>query len=385
VILSASVGSGHVRAAQAIHAALDQLLPNATIAHVDVLQLTNSWFRSLYGDGYFRTVERAPHAVRWMYDALDHADATSTSNLSASLRLTIERMNFSRLIRFLTSQHWDLAINTHFLPPELIGWLRRTGRVDFPQATVVTDFDVHGLWVQQPCEQYFVACESARARIAAAGIDPTTISATGIPISPEFALHDDPMECRRRHGLAMDRPVVLQLAGGFGIGSIEQTFRSICDVKVPTQIAVVTGKNSLAKEKLEKMVAAKPTHHAIRILGFTRDMHELMAAADVVVSKPGGLTTSEALSRGCPMMIVEPIPGQEDHNADFLLENGCAIKVNHPSVLTHRLTSLLSDPSRLQQMRQAASRVARPRAAFHIAGQVIELLRSRMPIDALTP
>lgn len=383
VILSASVGSGHVRAAEAIQAALEQLLPNATIAHVDVLGLTNRAFGALYGKGYFRAVQRVPNAVRMMYDLLDHpAGPRRGGRRGAAMRLALERLNFARVTRFLSRQRWDLAINTHFLPPELIAWMRRSGRIDLPQVTVVTDFDVHGMWINQPCERYFVACEEARARIIASGADAGRVGVSGIPISPVFALHHDARQCRRKHGLALDRPVILQLVGGFGIGSIQRTYRSICEVSVSAQIVVVTGKNTQAREQLEAAAAAG-CRHRCKVIGYTNEMHELMAAADVVVSKPGGLTASEALAKSCPMVIVEPIPGQEDRNSDYLLENGCAVKVNNPAVLTHKLTSLLLDGQRLARMRQSARRYARPLAALHVAAGAIEVLRARQGIESL--
>jgi processive 1,2-diacylglycerol beta-glucosyltransferase len=371
LILSASVGAGHVRAAEAVQSALSHLLPNATIAHVDVLQLTNAPFRGMYGKGYYRAIERAPHLVGLMYDLLDRPPSGS---MAESMRLRVQRLNFSRLTRFLSSRPWDLVINTHFLAPELISWMRRSARVEFPQVTVVTDFDAHGMWIHDPCEHYFVASEEARTTLRAADVDPSNISVSGIPIDPVFLMEKDALVCRRKHHLALDRPVVLQAAGGFGIGSIQQIHDAIRNIDTPLQIVVVTGKNARAYEALSAM----PRHpvHQIRLLGFTTEMDEYLAAADVIVSKPGGLTTSESLARGCPMAIVEPIPGQEDRNSDFLLENGCGIKINNLANLTQKLGALLSDPPRLRRMREAARRCGQPRAAFNVAERCVELLHS---------
>lgn len=373
VILSASVGSGHVRAARAIESSLAHILPDATIAHVDVLQLTNRSFRSLYCQGYFGLVQKLPHLVGHVFDALDQPGLPGASGLS--MRMAVQRANFVRLTRFLTNFSWDLAISTHFLPPEMIAWLRRAGRANFTHATVVTDFDVHGMWINHPCDHYFVATEDARAGVVARGVEPQNVTASGIPIDPNFLSRRDAVECRRKHGLATDRPVVLQLAGGFGIGSIEEIHRSIRAVQQPLQIVAVAGKNADARAALDAM--GPHNRHHCRILGHTSEMHELMAAADVVVSKPGGLTTSESLATGCPMVIVEPIPGQEDRNSDFLLEHGCAIKINHLAVLTHKLTALLADRPRLDRMRTASRQQGRPRAAIDIASKCVELLRSR--------
>jgi processive 1,2-diacylglycerol beta-glucosyltransferase len=356
VMLSASVGSGHVRAAKAIESALSELLPNATIAHVDVLNLTNPVFRRAYSAGYFRVVENAPHLVGMMYDMLDRPDDRGAG---AKARLAFERLNFSRLIRFLLGRPWDLAISTHFLPPAILSWLRRTERMSFPQVTVVTDFDVHGMWINRPCERYFLATQETKTNAIAADVEAGRIDVTGIPIDPRFARMPSRTDARVRLGLSMDRPVVLQMAGGFGVGSIEGIYRSICKVQSPLQMVVVAGKNEEAKKRIEQIPV--PAVHASQVLGYQTNMHEWMAAADVIVSKPGGLTTAESLACGCAMVIVEPIPGQEDRNADFLLENGCAIKINNLASLTHKLAALLNDPDRLTQ-RVRAKFVGRKKA-----------------------
>jgi processive 1,2-diacylglycerol beta-glucosyltransferase len=370
LILSASVGSGHVRAAQAIESSLLKILPGVTVSHVDALDLTNGAFRKAYGAGYFRAVERAPRFVGWMYDFLDRPGDHGAATLT---RQFFERLNFTRLTKLLTDQQWDLVVCTHFLPAALISRLRRRGDVNFPHASVVTDFDVHGLWINRPCERFFVATEEAGANLTAVGVDDSEISVTGIPIDPVFSQRCDRRDAIRRMGLSDDLPIVLQMAGGFGIGSIERIHRSICEIELPLQIVVVTGKNAEACEALRAM--EHHPRHRRQILGFTDQMHDLLRAASVVVTKPGGLTTSESLACNCPMVIAEPIPGQEDRNADFLLENGCAIKVNNLASLSLKLGSLLNDHARLTRMRAAAAQCARPHAAFDVAAGCVELIQ----------
>ena len=160
------------------------------------------------------------------------------------------------------------------------------------------------------------------------------ITATGIPIHPVFSQPKGRVECLERLGLKGDRPVVLQLSGGFGVGPIEKLFRALLDVDEPLEIMVVTGRNQKVKTQLEKVKL--PSRHNVKIFGFTDKIDELMAAADLVLSKPGGLTTSETLARGAAMVIVNPIPGQETRNSDFLLESGAAIKVNNIATLAHK-------------------------------------------------
>jgi processive 1,2-diacylglycerol beta-glucosyltransferase len=371
LVMSAAVGAGHLRAAQAVELALRQVAPQADVQNIDILELTNAAFRRVYGKAYIDLVNRAPHVLGYMYDMLDKP-SQSGKNRRDRFRLAFEKLNLSRFVDLLSEQRPDLVINTHFLPAEIIANLRKAGKCGSPQVTVTTDFETHRLWVNQPCEHYFTATEEGAVGLAACGVPRDTITATGIPIHPVFSQAKDRGELLTRHALAGDRPIVLQLAGGFGVGPIARIYQGLLDVLCPLDIVVVTGRNAKAKEQLAAM--GPPSRHRVQILGFTDQMDELMALAEVVVSKPGGLTTSETLSRGAAMVIVDPIPGQESRNSDFLLENGAAIKVNNLAVLSHKVQSLLADPERLSQLRRNARRLGRPRAAFDIVAYSLKLL-----------
>jgi processive 1,2-diacylglycerol beta-glucosyltransferase len=239
--------------------------------------------------------------------------------------------------------------------------------------TVTTDFETHRLWVHDPCDGYFTATEEGACYLRSWGVAPAVdVIPTGIPIHPVFSEPKTRAECLARQGLSGDRPVVLQLAGGFGVGPIEKLHRALLDVEIPLEIVVVTGRNEKAREQLTAIPAS--LRHRVKILGFTDQIDELMGAADLVVSKPGGLTTSETLARGAVMVIVNPIPGQESRNSDFLLENGAAIKVNNLATLAHKVTVLLRDAERLAQLKANARRLGRPRAAFDVVERSLELL-----------
>jgi processive 1,2-diacylglycerol beta-glucosyltransferase len=165
--------------------------------------------------------------------------------------------------------------------------------------------------------------------------------------------------------------VILQLAGGFGVGPIEQIYCTILSLERPMELIVVSGRNAELKARLERCPV--PARHRAKVLGFTTEMHELMCAADIVVSKPGGLTTSEILASGAAMTIVNPIPGQESRNSDLLLENGAAVKANSTATLAYKLDLLLANPERLRKIKENATRISRPRAAFDIAESVLAM------------
>jgi processive 1,2-diacylglycerol beta-glucosyltransferase len=371
LVLSASVGAGHLRAAEAIELALRRLHPEATVRNLDVLTLTNAAFRRVYGKAYLDLVNRAPHFLGYFYDLMDRPTRTGRHRTD-NLRLAVQKMNLTRFIRFVREGEWDLVINTHFLPAEIIASLRKKGRLDIPQVTVTTDFETHRLWVNQPCERYFTATEEGSLYLHSWGIPVTDTVATGIPIHPAFSEPKPRNDLLAQHELVPDRPVILQLAGGFGVGPIEKLYSALLDIELPIQLLVVTGRNENARKKLATI--ACPARHRVKIIGFTQEIDELMAVADLVVSKPGGLTTSEALARGAPMVIVNPIPGQESRNSDFLLENGAAIKANTIATLAHKVTSLLRDRERLARLQANAQRLGRPRAAFDIVERSVELI-----------
>jgi processive 1,2-diacylglycerol beta-glucosyltransferase len=372
LVLSASVGAGHMRAAEAVELALRETRPDATVKNLDVLTLTNAAFRHVYGRAYLDFVNKAPHVLGYFYDLMDQP-SRSGRNRTDRLRLAVEKLNLKPFIRVLEEEPWDLVINTHFLPAEIIASLRKQERLSVPHVTATTDFETHRLWVNQPCEHYFTATEEGALYLQSWGVPATDTTATGIPIHPVFCRSKDRTECRKRLEIDGDQPVILQSAGGFGVGPIEKIYRALLAVEEPMQVLVVTGRNQAAKAQLEAVPV--PARHRSRIFGFTDQIDELMAAADLVVSKPGGLTTSETLARGAAMVIVNPIPGQESRNSDFLLENGAAIKVNNIATLAHKVGNLVHDRERVSRLRASASRLGRPRAAFTVVERSLQFLK----------
>jgi len=363
LVLSAAVGAGHMRAAQAVELALRELAPAATVRNVDVLELTNASFRGLYGKAYLDLIRWAPHVLGYFYDLMDKP--RSESKKSDRLRSLVERLNLRKLTRLLEDEPWDVVVNTHFLPAELIARLKAQGRLCMPHLTVTTDFETHRLWVNQPCEHYCTATEEGAAYLEHWGVPRSDLTVTGIPIHPVFSQPVDRAACLARHGLPGDRPIVLQLAGGFGVGPVEQLLDAVTRVETPLDIVLVCGKNAELKDRM--CTRTTPGIHRVQCLGFTDKIDELMGIADVVLTKPGGLTTSEALARGVALVIVNPIPGQETRNSDYLLENGAAIKINNLGTAAFKLAQLLADPARIESLKSNSRRLARPRAAYDVA------------------
>ncbi|MFI5360397.1 MAG: glycosyltransferase [Elusimicrobiota bacterium] len=375
LILHASVGAGHTRAAKSVAAALALESPETRAVVVDALDLARPLFRRVYGQGYLDLVEKAPALFGYLFELTDRRPGPNA--LGDRLRRAVQRWGVGELSDLLTGGGWDAVVNTHFLAPELVAALRGGGRLAAPQLTVVTDYDAHRIWTHDPTERYCVASPVAAASLRGHGVAASSISVTGIPIDPAFSIPADRDAARRSFGLSGGYPVVVQAAGGHGVGPIGGTYRALLESTVPSEIVVVCGRNEEGRRELAKI--RPPSRHRVKILGFTERMRDLMAAADLLVTKPGGLTVSEALACGLPMALVSPIPGQEERNSDYLLENGAAVKANSPAALAGKVETLLSSEGRLREMRRCAKALGRPRAAFTVARAALELAGGRFP------
>jgi processive 1,2-diacylglycerol beta-glucosyltransferase len=371
LILSVAVGSGHMRAAQALELAFRRLCPEADITNLEVLRLASGSFRRCYGQMYLDFINLAPQVLGFFYNMMDQVKPPLCTPWDR-LRVSLEAMSMRPFVQLVRSEAWDLIVNTHFLPAEVISLLHQQGRLTARQVMVTTDYETHRLWVTPPCEHYFAATNESARYLECFGVPRDIISTTGIPIHPSFAEPKDRAACLARHGLRGDRPVLLQLAGGGGVGPIEQLYRAVLDVRHPLDIVMVTGHNAEARRHVQQLPV--PERHRVQILGFTNQIDELMAVADLVMTKPGGLTTAETLASGAGMVVVTPVPGQEERNSDYLLENGAAIKINHLETLASKTDALLDDPGQLSRLKASARRIGRPRAAFDVVEQCLALL-----------
>jgi processive 1,2-diacylglycerol beta-glucosyltransferase len=367
LILSASAGAGHIRAAEAVERAFAQMHAAEEVRHIDVLQYTNKLFRHLYSKAYLEMVNKMPEVLGWLYDQLDKPWQNERR------RLALDKLNTRPLVKFLKNYQPDIIVCTHFLPAEIISWLKAKERIASRQAIVVTDFDVHALWLCHHYERYFVALDETRVHMEKLGIPNAKLTVTGIPIDPLFALHKDKRAMRDKHDLQPDVMTILVSAGGFGVGPVEHILESLSGMRHPAQVVALCGRNQELKSRLDHLAAS--LSHAgnikIKTIGYTTEMDELMSASDILLGKPGGLTTSEALAKELVFVIVNPIPGQEERNSDHLLEEGVAIRCNNLPALAFKIDRLLDDPARFAHMQAQSRRLARPHAAREVVNSLL--------------
>lgn len=371
LLLSATSGAGHVRAAQALEKAFSAR-GDCVVEHIDALQHVSKIFQRIYDKTYISMVRRAPELMGVLYDRTDQPWHHPRR------RLALDRLNTQPMIRLLKRIQPDLCVATHFLPAEIIAWLIAKRKLRARNAIVVTDYDVHAMWLCRTVSRYYVAIEEAAEYLAGIGVPRETLRITGIPIDPLFAKPLERAAARRHLGLATDAPVILVAAGGYGVGPVEQLVNDLLTLQRPWQIVAIAGKSEKIRKRLEEVAkaAGKLPDGSAKLcpLGFTTEMDKYMAAADLLVGKAGGLTTSEALARALPMALIEPIPGQEERNADHLLEAGAAIRCNNLPAAAWKISKLLDDPARLSKMREAARGLGRPGAAAAIAEDALRLL-----------
>lgn len=357
LVASASAGTGHVRAGEALREALLARDPSSHVEHVDVLELGPSWLRRAYRDGFELMASRAPWLWKELYELTDlgRTDPARWGRPAKSLL-------FPELDRLLVGGGWDVVLATHFLPAQLAA-----GRPAPPVALVVTDFTLHRWWVQPRVERYFVAtrnlADQVRHRVRGARAD-----ATGIPIAPSFMEALPRAAARASLGLDPDRPVALVMGGGMGIG-VEASARAVAAADTPElQVLAVTGRNQRARESLQHD-AGLPSHR-LHVHGLVDRMPDFLAAADVVVTKPGGLTLSESLALGRPLVLTRGIPGHEDGNVEALTAAGAALHAPTDDKLTETIRRLSADPRLPNGLAAAARRIGRPHAASTVAGMV---------------
>jgi len=375
-IFSVSAGSGHVRAADALKATAEQMFPHLQIVHIDLMTLVPPFFKKLYADSYLPLVERHPALWGYLYEKSDKRKLDSKLD---KLRIAIERLNTQKLKERVREINPEYVICTHFLPAELFARWRRKRTYQKPVWVVITDFDAHMLWVHRHVSGYCTANEEVAWRLKDRGVDPGTIHVTGIPIMPAFRERLSRPECARELRVDPGRTTLLLMSGGAGVGKIQALARRLLALGHDFQLIAMAGKNPRLLSDLQELSREFPGR--LIPMGYTTAIERVMAVSDVAITKSGGLTTSECLAVGLPMIVVSPIPGQEERNADFLLEHGAALKAYDEAGLEFRVNEILRDRGKLAAMRENALRLGKPNAT----GNVLRLILGTTPHnDAVT-
>lgn len=363
LVVTGTAGHGHVRAAKAVASALRTRHSALDVGEVDALAGMPRWFSSTYRAGYVWMVDRHPMVWRHFYETNEKAPTAIGHALT-----TFAGRSFLK-----TTLAWkpDLILCTHFLAPELFAWAQRTGRGSVPLHVVITDHDCHRVWWQPEVEAFYVSSDLVKARLSYRfGVPPGRIHVTGIPIDASFRDKRDPVAIRAKLGLDPQRPTVLLLTGGFTPGPMAASILGIWADRPDVQVIAVCGKNARLLRRLSSL--PRPVGGVLHVLGFRDDVPDLMTVADLVVSKSGGLTTSESMAMGKPLVVSAAIAGQEERNADAVAAAGAGVKALTPEEVRWHVVRLVSKPEELRAMSTRARAFGRPHAAEDVADLVAE-------------
>jgi len=371
LILHASVGSGHQRAAAALAAAFARKQAGEVRVE-DTLDYGSEVFRRAYSQSYRDLSERAPALWRLFYEGTNVRDPEWVE-ITNRLRSLLERPGGNHLMRLIKRFAPDAIVCTHFLPIELLLRLKRRGRLPQPIYCVVTDFVAHCFWATPAIDGYFVASALTREQLIMRGVAPAIIHVSGIPVDPAIADPKPLEEARMRHGLPIDRPLISLFGGGLDVERVRMMVAGLLARDIPSTLVVVAGRNAALAEALADLSDGPAM--CLRSLGFISYVDDLVAASDLVITKAGGLIVSEVLARGTPLLLVDLIPGQEEWNADYVVSAGAGIHLRMVELVPLAVEWLLACPERLALLRRCAEAIGRPRAALDIVETILRDLR----------
>ena len=359
LIFYASYGGGHLNAAKSIHDCLknDYKDKNIDVELIDCMKYVNKALEKMTTKAYNEMAKKMPWAWGRIYSDSQRgplAHITSRSNKIMAIKL----------LRLLREKQPDLIISTHPFGSQMCSYLKRKGKISAKIATIMTDFAPHDQWLvgSDDTDYYFVAHENMKKYLLRKGIPNTKVFATGIPLSSRFLKEFNNDKIFKELNLKPDKKTILFFGGGeFGLGKTRtvEIFEGFVKYCKDMQIIAISGKNEKMKLAFEKIVSKYERKDTILVFEYTSQVPEFMSISDLVVTKPGGLTTTESLASHLPMVIINPIPGQEEKNAKFLVKNGIAIWIKKEDNVIEVLENLFSHPETLETMKENTKKLAK--------------------------
>ena len=389
LIMSASTGGGHNRAARAIKEELESRTINDMSIEceiVDSLKLVNNTMDKVISRGYEKSAIYTPKAYGSVY-RLSETNLASKNEFKGNPLTSLMARKFKHL---LNDSKPDLIIGTHPFPMIALSTLKKhntlnslslsetfskSSKVDIPpMISVLTDYTTHSTWIQNEIDYYIVGHKYVKELLVYEGVNKDKVKDFGIPVEKSFMQHRDRKTVLNELGLECDKLTVLLMGGSFGAGNIKETLEELLTVDRDFQILVITGRNEHLKDKLSKMLNSTVHDKNICLLGYTNKMNDILASIDVLISKPGGLTTTEALLSDVPMIVPYFIPGQEEENLDFLTNCGAALRTTKKYSLPVLLKVLIDDPSRLDMLKENIKSIKKFNSAINISDLVADIL-----------
>lgn len=395
LILSASTGGGHMRASSALKAYIEKNSEGASVEIVDTFKYISPLLNKTVTEGYVILATRTPK----MYGSI-YKNTNNKEKGISTLALGLIGMFSKKLIPLLEKTKPDLIISTHPFPTEMASILKEKGNIEVPLLCVMTDYAPHLTWIHSGVNAYIVSNEGMVEPMVEMGVPRERIYPFGIPIHEVFLVRQDKSELLKQFDLNPELPTILIMAGSFGVTDILKIYNTI--VKIPTdfQMVVITGRNERLYEAFERLlnksvpapkrpnpekstakpkpvvkVKAEKPKKPTKLVYFTNEVEKYMQAADFIITKPGGLTVSEALASGLPMAIFDAIPGQEEENAEFLIGNNMAVRLEKGESCGKTIEELLQNKEKLNTMRDSCEAFGKGNSTENIFALIHELLK----------
>ena len=370
LILYAAYGGGHLSAANSIKQCIDEHYKDYNAEVIDFMHYINKTINKLTTGAYKEMARKFPWAWGAIYGKTEKGPFAKLSSSTFNLLS-------KRLLDLFEEKKPDIIISTHPFAGQMIGYLKKKALIDIPLSTVMTDFAPHEQWLigHEYTDCFFVAHRGMKESLIEKGIDKEKVFDTGIPLSNRFLMHFDRKKLLEEFNLDKDKRTILFFGGGeFGLGKSKtlKILKAFISYGKNIQIVAIAGRNEKLKEKFEEIIKEENAENFVQVLGFSNKVPELMSISNLVVTKPGGLTVTESLASGLPIVVINPIPGQEEQNAEFLEESGVAIWIRKKDDPNIEIKNLLSNPKKLDKMKLNTKLLAKKKSTLNICKKILE-------------
>ena len=345
LILSASTGGGHMRASKAIEGYMTQKNKDINVKIVDSLLYISPILNKTVTSGYVYLATKTPRLYGKLYDL------TNKDHKLANFVTRLNNIFANKLLPLIDDFKPDVIITTHPFPTEMVSRLKSKREINIPLICIMTDYAPHKAWKNDKVDAYIVANDDMVAKMASEGVDARCIYPYGIPVDEVFFEEKEKQLVIEELGLNKNLPTILMMAGSFGVSNVFEVYENIIDIDLDFQIILVTGRNQKLYKHFEEVIGNSPKK--TKLIYFTDEINKFMQASDIIITKPGGLTVTEALACNIPMAVFDAIPGQEEENAEFLLKHNMAVRIKDGNSCREAIVELLKDGEKLEDMKEA--------------------------------
>ncbi|NLZ47716.1 MAG: UDP-N-acetylglucosamine--LPS N-acetylglucosamine transferase [Clostridiales bacterium] len=370
LILSISAGGGHVNASEAMECYIKLENPNNEVKVVDTIKYINPLLDKVVIGSYLKSLKLSPSLFGKLYDFAETGESIATFSNK------LIEMIIHKLIPLIDDFSPDIIIATHAFTTEMVSILKAKGMINIPALSILTDYAPHSFWIHPNIDAYVVSTSAMVDEMIKRGVDKSILYPLGIPVKPNFLKKYPRENTLKTLNLNPDKKTVLLMGGSLGLGKLCLLYEELQKVDLDIQIIAITGNNKKLFNQLTELSSnsVKDT----RIIGYTTEVNKYMQACDLLITKPGGLTITEALVSGVPLAVFSAIPGQEQKNAEFLLDNNLAVSLGEGKNCHRTINSLLCNSEKLENMRNNCLIFAKPNSGYDIKNLMHKLLKANI-------